>query len=320
MRGCGGSLRCREPSRSVRDRDVAGAARVSAPLPETPYVGLVPYSEADAAFFFGREAEKTIVTANLRAARLTLVYGPSGVGKTSLLQAGVVHDLRERAVRHATAGQARAPFAIAVCRNWRDDPMTALMERSARRWRTPAARNCLRGAAATRSSTRCAAGREQARRLLVVLDQFEDYFLYHSSEIGEDTFDFQFPLVVNEPNLRVHFLVSIREDAWAKLDRFEGRIPRLFANYLRVEHLDRDGARAQSKVRSPSSTGALRPARTSTASSRSSSTRSSIRRPPDRETKVRTERRRRATRSRRRSCSSSWSGSGAPRSKRETAS
>ena len=64
---------------------------------------------------------------------------------------------------------------------------------------------------------------EQVRTLLVVLDQFEDYFLYHRDEDGEGTFDGEFPQIVNEPNLRVNFLLSIREDAWAKLDRFEGR-------------------------------------------------------------------------------------------------
>ena len=37
---------------------------------------------------------------------------------------------------------------------------------------------------------------------------------------------------------------SIREDALAKLDRFKGRIPNLFDNYLRIEHLDREAARA----------------------------------------------------------------------------
>ena len=46
------------------------------------------------------------------------------------------------------------------------------------------------------------------------------------------------------PNLRVNFVLSLREDAWAKLDRFKGRIPLLFENYLRVEHLDRTAARA----------------------------------------------------------------------------
>ena len=64
------------------------------------------------------------------------------------------------------------------------------------------------------------------RPLLVVLDQFEDYFLYHAAEDGEGTFAVEFPRLVNEPNLRVNFMLSLREDAWAKLDRFEGRIPR----------------------------------------------------------------------------------------------
>ena len=77
------------------------------------------------------------------------------------------------------------------------------------------------------------------RTLLVVLDQFEDYFLYHADEAGEGTFAGEFPAIVNEPNLRVNFLLSMREDAWAKLDLFKGRIPRVFANYVRVDHLSR---------------------------------------------------------------------------------
>jgi Novel STAND NTPase 1 len=42
---------------------------------QNPYVGLVPYTEADAEWFFGRDQEVRLITANLRAARLTLLYG-----------------------------------------------------------------------------------------------------------------------------------------------------------------------------------------------------------------------------------------------------
>jgi hypothetical protein len=49
---------------------------------------------------------------------------------------------------------------------------------------------------------------------------------------------------VNRPDLRVSFLISLREDALAKLDRFKGRIPSLFDNYLRLDHLDRAAARS----------------------------------------------------------------------------
>ena len=54
----------------------------------------MPFTEEQAPFFFGRDAEREIITANLIAARLTLLYGPSGVGKSSVLNAGVVHHLR----------------------------------------------------------------------------------------------------------------------------------------------------------------------------------------------------------------------------------
>jgi WD40 repeat protein/energy-coupling factor transporter ATP-binding protein EcfA2 len=223
---------------------VAAVERSSAPLPATPYVGLVPYTEDDASFFFGRDAEKSIVTANLRGSRLTLLYGPSGVGKTSLLQAGVVHDLRGRVARNATSAPERAAFAIAVFRGWRDEPLPVLMEEIRLSVLEAAPGGELDPWQPGEDPVETLRGwTERARKLLVVLDQFEDYFLYHPNESGEGTFDGEFPRIVNDPNLRVNFLVSIREDAWAKLDRFEGRVPQLFANYVRVEHLDPDGAR-----------------------------------------------------------------------------
>ena len=85
--------------------------------PDTPYVGLVPYGEADAAFFFGRDEETRIVAGNLRASGLTLLYGASGVGKTSLLRAGVVHGAA-RARTRTCADQARADavFGLRVLR------------------------------------------------------------------------------------------------------------------------------------------------------------------------------------------------------------
>src|SRR5690349_7670749 len=59
-----------------------------------PYVGLSPYKEDDAGRFFGRDTERDLVIANLLTSRLTVLYGPSGVGKSSLLRAGVLPRLR----------------------------------------------------------------------------------------------------------------------------------------------------------------------------------------------------------------------------------
>jgi ATP/maltotriose-dependent transcriptional regulator MalT len=43
------------------------------------------FDEKNAAYFFGRERESDLIVANLIASRLTLLYAPSGVGKTSVL-------------------------------------------------------------------------------------------------------------------------------------------------------------------------------------------------------------------------------------------
>src|SRR5436305_6805986 len=72
-----------------------------------------------------------------------------------------------------------------------------------------------------------------------ILDQFEDYFLYHE----RDEFAAELADAICEPGLRANFLLGLREDALAKLDAFKGRLPNLFANYLRLDHLDRRGAR-----------------------------------------------------------------------------
>ena len=69
-------------------------------------------------------------------------------------------------------------------------------------------------------------------RSLIVLDQFEEYFLYHPDEGGSGTFAAEFPLAVNRPGLKVHFMLSLRVDALARLDRFKDAIPDLFGNLL----------------------------------------------------------------------------------------
>ena len=69
-----------------------------------PYVGLDYFLEEDAELFFGRDGERKRIIGNLRASRLTLLYAESGVGKSSLLRAGVsarLHELGARSVATA---------------------------------------------------------------------------------------------------------------------------------------------------------------------------------------------------------------------------
>jgi hypothetical protein len=56
----------------------------------SPFVGLRAFREEDHDRFFGRLGESHEVAALWRASKMTVLYGGSGVGKTSLLQAGVM--------------------------------------------------------------------------------------------------------------------------------------------------------------------------------------------------------------------------------------
>ena len=60
-----------------------------------PWIGLASFTEADREFFVGRGEEIDELFRLVRRDTLTLLYGVSGLGKTSLLQAGLFPALRE---------------------------------------------------------------------------------------------------------------------------------------------------------------------------------------------------------------------------------
>lgn len=59
-----------------------------------PYRGLLPYESEDAETFFGRELDIEACLSRLRTQGTVSVVGPSGIGKSSLLRAGVVATLQ----------------------------------------------------------------------------------------------------------------------------------------------------------------------------------------------------------------------------------
>ena len=148
-----------------------------------PYKGLIPYQKEDAEFFFGRDNDIDIIIANLIAYKLTILYGPSGVGKSSIVRAGVIHKIQEREKKAAR----KPKFIPIVFSAWYEKPVEALkssiiealdpfisLEPSLQRL---SLYNCIK---------ECT---EQAKvQLLIILDQFEEYFLYTSFEKERDVF------------------------------------------------------------------------------------------------------------------------------------
>jgi WD40 repeat protein len=188
---------------------------------KSPYRGLAAFedSELDALYFFGRERDSEIVVANLIASRLTVLYGPSGVGKSSLLLASVARALR---------ALPEAPLVV-VFSSWTEAPEQALA-------------NALADVAGVEPGplVEVATLAQADRDVYLILDQAEEYFTYHGDDDG---FDAALAALVDGP-LRVNVLLSLREDSLAALDRLKGAIPNLFGNVLRLDHLDRASGRA----------------------------------------------------------------------------
>jgi hypothetical protein len=179
------------------------------------------------------------------ASRLTLLYGASGVGKTSVLRAGVTYHLH-RVAQQNLVERGMPEFAVVVFSAWHGNPLDELADHvkdsvtrvlNSQTFEPVPPPNTL-------AQTLQAWAERVGGELFIILDQFEEYFDYQPREDGEGTFAVEFPCAVNCPDLHVNFLVAIREDSLAKLDCFKERIPNLFNNYLRLEHLDREAARA----------------------------------------------------------------------------
>jgi pSer/pThr/pTyr-binding forkhead associated (FHA) protein len=204
-----------------------------------PYRGLDPYTEEDRRFFFGRKQDEKIIAANLFAARLTVLYGGSGVGKTSVLRAGVIPDL-----------QTAPHVAVVFFNTWQPPDFEATLKTSI--------------AAAVSQSVGSPTSLDPLKpldefvlecanavrgRIFLIFDQFEEYFLYHGPTPAEHGFEAEFARLVNRRNIDAHVMLSLREDGLSKLDRFQGRIPNLLGNMLRLGHLDRKAA--NSAIREP---------------------------------------------------------------------
>src|SRR4051794_22131714 len=194
-----------------------------------PYKGLQPYTEADRKYFFGRDRDINIIISNLYAASVTVFYGSSGVGKSSVLLAGVVPRLMNES-RSAV---------IVVFNRWQNENFLAEFKDAIIR------QSGAKDIDTTAPFDKFLANVQGALDLplFLVCDQFEEYFLYHPASNAAEEFESAFSRAINSRRVQANFMLSLREDGLSKLDRFQGRIPTLLNNMLRLSHLDTQSAR-----------------------------------------------------------------------------
>ncbi len=232
------------------------------------YPGFRPFEDnkRDRMLFFGRSREKDLLLHKITANRLVVLYAKSGMGKTSLLNAGVFQELRELEY---------LPLTIRV--NGIDrDFMTEFYRRIENEKDKCKESGFISDFISGEKNSlweyfKTAEFWTSDDKLLtpvLVLDQFEELFTLSRSKIDKDIFvkqladlvrgrvplqliekyskenqdqENRMPYTETPPDIKI--IIAIRESHYGRLQELSKKIPGIFENRFLLDPLDRDNAR-----------------------------------------------------------------------------
>lgn len=196
-----------------------------------PYKHLEYFRREDRALFFGRERETRRLVELVCANRLVIVTGPSGTGKTSLLQAGLL------------AWCDWHPPFVGIDTRCGENPEAALTEALGKALGIV---DC----AQVRSAIELLETFASRRRVIpvVVIDQAEELFTRFSESL-RDRFLTVLTDCLARPDLHIRLILGIRDDFLARLADVRHVVPPILVNTFYVPALTREAA--LSAIREP---------------------------------------------------------------------
>ena len=222
--------------------------------PCRPFIGPSPFTRADAAFFKGRDEETTILEGLVMSRRVVLFFAQSGVGKSSLLEAGLIPRLTERRVigRGERARLYQKMAVLPVVRvggpfpSESGSPALNAFVSSALSGllldTDPAAlaRMTLKeGLSAYFANPRPESSPAVSIDSLLIIDQFEELFTHHADRWTEREDLFHQIRDALQAFENLHILLTIREDALAELTPYAHLLPDRLRSRFRLELLDK---------------------------------------------------------------------------------
>lgn len=227
---------------------------------ENPFPGLRYFQESESQFFIGRDKEIGELVRRIKRAPLTLLFGISGLGKTSLLLAGAFPRLREEAFFPV---RLRLRFYEAT-ESFAQQVVTQVEQEAAAQGIEAAER--LPGESLWEYFHRVDFWDQRNQRLkpVLVFDQFEETFTLGREHQDERVQPFSVELAdlienrvpvkdrrristsedltysISEQRYRV--VLSLREDYLAELESWQRLIPSLSSNRMRLRPMDGEAA------------------------------------------------------------------------------
>ena len=194
--------------------DATQAVAAAAPAVVCPFKGLAAFESTDAEFFCGRDRVVSELIARLAEWPLVGILGPSGIGKSSLLRAGVLPALR--------AG------ALPGSASWRQVLL--------RPGKHPG-RELERALGPHGEAAAALTGR--AERVVIAVDQLEEVFTTCEDEAERRKFLERLVVTVGDHERRVLLLCTLRADFYGRLSAYPRFAELLSRSHALVGPMDR---------------------------------------------------------------------------------
>jgi DNA-binding winged helix-turn-helix (wHTH) protein len=202
-----------------------------------PYKFLDYYTEQDKNLFFGRESEIETISSQILARRSFILHGRSGVGKSSILRAGILPRLKEQGhlvfvIRSFTDPLAEMLEEVTIPLNINYAPLS---------YQAKNVTEAIEQADLLKTYITMATEDAPNRSVIFFLDQFEEFFSL-LDEDAHERFIAAVNLLFTSETLPVKLVFALREDFLAEMSQFKTAIPEIFHHEYRLKRLSREQA------------------------------------------------------------------------------
>jgi hypothetical protein len=222
------------------------SAPVTAPPSEAicPYVGLRHFEERDAEFFYGRDKHVIELLGKLAANRFVAVLGSSASGKSSLVRAGLLPELRSGMIPSAGPNWKVVEFKPGR------DPMGELAGALGKALGLAEARAIVEEGPLGIARAVTVAQLERGTNMLIIADQFEEVFRFQREEAAQGRADVaaeqcqalsrRLLEAAAQTDVVIYVLLVMRSDYWGECAQFPDLPERMSESLYLVPRPRRD--------------------------------------------------------------------------------
>lgn len=250
-------------------------------FPEEPYRGIESFRFLDRNVFFGREEEVDDLLQTITIFRGTLLFGASGIGKSSLISAGLLPEAIKRnfipdkirvqpirgaefVIENLNAGAKESADDFILQSSFFFKGENTERKTISAEYLGEVVRSAKKNWVEYVSRGNPTLNEQRASRpptLLLIFDQFEEIITQFDDRKNGPDFDERMEVqsevfsllkdLIYDNDLPVNFLFSFREDYLPNLSKFLNEIPDLKNNSIRLEPIDTVAANISSVIKNP---------------------------------------------------------------------